>query len=254
MEEEEFEQDALKDAKREAERTKILSRLIRRFHYQLNKDRQVREYLTDERLLKHETIEKFRLGACPTLETLLQDFSEYDLRTAGIAKLDDDGHLVNKFQQNRLIIPIYDAHSRPIAVIGRFMGQEDERAKAGVAKYVNTVFSKTSCLFGLNLAYNAIRKKEAVLVVEGNFDVISAVQAGVENVVGSSGAFFSPTQATILARYANRVWLGLDDDEAGRKATERVLARPQPEGLLIKKQAVPAGFKDWDEYFRSKLK
>ena len=236
------------------DRTPVLDRLVRFCHFNLNYDKEVRDYLTEKRRLTNQTIVKFQLGAFPSLAKLARHFTEYELLFIGAAKRDEDtGNLVSKFNTNRLIMPIYDVHGRPVAISGRVLCNEEDRIKLGAPKYDNTVYSKTSCLYGLNLAKSTIRAKGAALVVEGQFDVISAVQAGTENVVGSSGAFFSMRQQALLARYCHRIYLGLDQDEAGIEGTRRVMKRPPVDGVLIREKKVPAGFKDWDEYFYSKM-
>lgn len=237
---------------RSQERSQTLERLIKYLHYRLNHDQEALTYLKKERRLQNETIVKFQLGAFPPIPTLIREFSEFELMLIGVLRRDDSGNLSSKFTTNRLIIPIFDLHGRAVAVIGRVLCSEEERAKLGVPKYDNTIFSKSKCLFGLNLAKNSIRETGAALVVEGNFDVISAVQAGVPNVVASSGAFFTQNQIALLSRYCERISLGLDRDEAGERAMKKILSRPAPDGVLIKQIAIPGAFKDWDEYFRSK--
>lgn len=234
-------------------RSDILGRLIRFCHFNLNHDQQVREYLTCTRKLTNQTIIRFQLGAFPSLEKLARHFSEYELMVAGVLRKDEAGQISSKFTQHRIILPIFDVHNRPIAIQGRVLCSEDEREKLGLPKYDNTVYSKASNLYGLSLAKAAIRAKQAVLVVEGGFDVISAVQAGTENVVGSLGAFFGERQIALVSRYADRIYLGLDQDEAGIRAMKRVLNKPARDGILIREQRVPTGFKDWDDFFRSKI-
>ena len=206
-------------------------------------------YLRSKRKLKNETIAQFRLGAFPSLDILTGQFSEFELMLAGVARRDEDGRLTSKFCTNRLIVPIFDAHDRAVALMGRVICDEAERERLGAAKYDNTVYAKTKCLYGLNWAKAAIRESGAVLVVEGNFDVISAVQAGVKNVVASSGAFLSHSQVAQLSRYGERITVSLDADEAGQRAMDKIFGRPVTDGVILRRKEVPGGFKDWDEFF-----
>lgn len=235
------------------ERSQILGKLIQYLHYSLNHDQAALQYLKRERRLSDETIAKFQIGVCPSIERLLANFDQADLMRAGVVQIDDSGQAKCKFQHNRLILPIFDVYGAPIALIGRVLCGDEERARLDVPKYDNTVFDKSRHLYGLHLAKQAIRKKGAVLIVEGNFDVISAVQAGVENVVASSGAYVSRHQIALASRYAERCYLGLDADEAGKKGMERVFKRPPPEGVVLLKKDVPEGFKDWDDFFKGRM-
>lgn len=183
----------------------------------------------------------------------MEHFSQSELMQVGVLKLEDSGAQTCKFLHNRLIIPIFDVYDQPIAIIGRVLCGEEERKVLGVPKYNNTVFPKTKCLFGLNLAKKAAREKGALMIVEGNFDVIAAVQAGVENVVACSSANVSSSQIALASRYAERITIALDADEAGQKSMDALFKKPHPEGIVLKRLNVPGGFKDWDEYFCSKL-
>lgn len=234
------------------ERSRVLVKLIQYLHYSLNHDREALEYLR-KRKLNDQTIAKFQIGACPSLERLLANFSQLELMQAGVVRVDESGQASCKFKHNRLILPTFDVWGQPIALTGRVLCGEKEREILGVPKYDNTVFDKSRHLYGLNLAKKAVLEKGAVLIVEGNFDVIAAVQAGVENVVASCGAYVSRHQIALASRYAERIYLGLDADEAGMRGMERVFKRPAPEGVVLRQKNVPAGFKDWDEWFGSKV-
>ena len=103
------------------------------------------------------------------------------------------------------------------------------------AKYMNSpetpLYLKRDILFGLNHSKNAIAKENAVIIVEGYFDLISLYQGGVQNVVAASGTALTETQASILARYAKTAYLVFDGDAAGQKATLRSLEIVLPKGI-----------------------
>ena len=103
------------------------------------------------------------------------------------------------------------------------------------AKYMNspetTLYHKSDILFGLNHSKNAIAKENAVIIVEGYFDLISLYQGGVQNVVAASGTALTETHASILSRYAKTAYLVFDGDAAGQKATLRSLEIVLPKGI-----------------------
>lgn len=234
----------------------VLSKVIDFCHQTVAEDREVYSYLRNSRKLTDDTIAKFKLGAFPKnpliLTKWLKGIDAWDLVLAGVLQ-HQDGKNYSKFSYNRVIIPIYDAYGRPIAITGRTLLDKDECKSLRVNKYDGTKFSKGSCLFGLNVVKKDIRKNNAVLVVEGNFDVISAYQSGIKGVVGAGGSWLTKKQIRILSRYTNRIFLCLDNDEAGRMATERTLARPPPKGVSLYKKDLSEKYKDLDEYLQTNM-
>ncbi|MFA5052651.1 MAG: toprim domain-containing protein, partial [Parcubacteria group bacterium] len=109
-----------------------------------------------------------------------------------------------------------------IGFTGRVLPQFDE---GNMGKYVNSpetpIFSKSRLLYGLSKAKDHIREANAVLLVEGQMDVIMSHQDGVKNVVGTSGTALTDDQLSVLKRYANKLILNFDNDEAGKRAMER---------------------------------
>jgi DNA primase len=103
-------------------------------------------------------------------------------------------------------------------------------------KYMNSpdtaLYNKSEILFGLNHSRAAISKENAVIIVEGYFDLISLYQGGVQNVVAASGTALTEIHANILARYAKTAYLVFDGDAAGRKATRRTLEIVLPKGIV----------------------
>lgn len=232
----------------------ILAKVIDFCHEYLIQDKEVYGYLKKVRKLSDETISEFKLGAFPrNIYHVIRDIDPWELQLAGIMWNDQETEMLTpRFLHNRVMIPIYDVHQRPISLIGRSLLTDEKRAELGVHKYTNTKFSKGSCLFGLNAAKDHIRRKNEAIVVEGNFDVITAHQNGLKNVVASSGSWFTPHQFNLLSRYTNNISISFDNDKEGQRAAERILKRNIPNDVIIKQKDIPEPFKDLDEYFKAK--
>lgn len=195
-----------------------------------------RRYLA-ERGLAQELVGRFRLGFAPEgWDWLLQrarstSFSPAVLEAAGLIKRRDNspGHY-DRFRA-RLLFPIHDTQGRPVALGGRVVpGVGDQEA----AKYINStetpLFSKSEMLYGLDRAKDAVSRSRTVVVMEGYTDCILAHQFGFENATAVLGTALGPKHIPLLKRFAERVILVLDGDEAGRRRTEEVL------GLFLSEQ------------------
>jgi len=135
------------------------------------------------------------------------------------------------FFRNRIMFPLYDQRGNIMGFSGRII--ED---KEGIeSKYINTkdtaVYHKGKVFFGLNLAKEEIKKTEQAIVVEGEFDVISCFSIGIKNTIALKGTAFTDDQANLIARYAQKVTLCLDQDEAGFEAIARSLSSLEKKGL-----------------------
>jgi len=142
---------------------------------------------------------------------------EDDLVSAGLVVRREDGSVGPRFR-GRLLFPIHDLRGRVVAFGGRILGP-------GEPKYLNSpetpIFHKGRSLYNLHVARNAIRREESALVVEGYFDVLRLVQAGIEHVVAPLGTALTGDQAELLKRYAKTVTLLYDSDAPGLRATFR---------------------------------
>ena len=139
----------------------------------------------------------------------------------GLAVRNENGRVYDRFR-NRLMIPIRDDRGRMVGFGGRALGGDEG------AKYINSpqsaIFDKSRLLYGLDRGKSAIRDSSTAVIVEGYMDVIQAHQAGYLNVVAQMGTAMTEPQIRLVApRYAKRIVLALDADEAG---TER--RPPQP--------------------------
>jgi len=189
-----------------------------------------RKYLA-ERQITPESIEKFKLGYCPDAwDWILRRASEKGpspklLEAAGIAlrSAGGTGNYYDRFR-GRVLFSIHDPQGRPVGLGGRVLpGQGGENA----AKYVNSpetpLFSKSRLLYGLDAAREAIRRTHTAMVMEGYTDCIVAHQCGFHEAVAVLGTALGEDHIRILKRFADRILLVLDGDEAGQKRTNEVL-------------------------------
>ncbi|KKL53613.1 hypothetical protein LCGC14_2273680, partial [marine sediment metagenome] len=147
-------------------------------------------------------------------------FTDRQLSAAGLVASREDGSCYDRFR-NRLIFPILDATGRVIAFGGRALAA-DERAK-----YLNSpesaLFDKSSVLYALNWAREAIVSSGSAVIVEGYLDAIIPIQAGVDNVVATLGTALTDRHVRLVSRYAKEAVLIFDADTAGQAAAERAL-------------------------------
>jgi DNA primase len=180
-----------------------------------------------ERGISDDVMRKFRLGFAPDgwhhMEKFLvhNDFEkDIGVRIGMLVKKDSGGEYYDRFR-SRIIFPIWDIMGRVIGCTARALPGDDQAQ----AKYVNTpesiLYHKSSVLYGMHLAKQSIKQKDAVVVVEGNMDVIAAHDAGVENVIAVSGTAMTDDHIRILKRYTKNFTLFFDADQAGITAARR---------------------------------
>ena len=191
--------------------------------------------------LEEATMAKFRLGFAPNtwdaLSIYLRDsgFTEKEIIDAGpsikrqpiINNQETITGIYDRFR-SRIIFPISDVNGRVVGFTGRIFPAEGGSASGGEikeAKYINTpqtlIYDKSRILYGLEHSRGDIRKKNKCLLVEGNMDAIMSYQAGVTNVVASSGTALTPMHLAILKRYTSNLDFCFDTDSAGALATKR---------------------------------
>jgi DNA primase len=193
-----------------------------------------------ERQLSPEMIEAFGLGFAPdSWDTLLTFMASRDIPAelvaeAGLATERDSGGYYDRFR-NRFMFPIRDRDGHTVGFGGRAMGD----AKP---KYLNSpqsaIFDKSSLVYGLDLAKDAIRRADEVVIVEGYMDVIAAHQFGYANVIGAMGTALTESQVGLIKRGSKRIVLALDADAAGQMATMRGLETMR-DSLDSEEQPVP---------------
>ncbi len=191
-----------------------------------------RDYL-QQRGIDDENRKRFQIGFAPDSWSFAVDllrrnqFSGEVAHAAGLASKRSGGGHVDMFR-GRLMFPIHDLQNRPISLGGRVIPEIARRHgdDAG-GKYINgretKLFRKSHQLYGLQLARDAIRRDGKALVMEGYTDVVAARQSGVQPVVAVLGTALGEEHVKILKRFAKRVVLVLDGDEAGQRRADQVL-------------------------------
>jgi DNA primase len=188
-----------------------------------------RRYLA-ERGITAESIERFHLGFAPNqFDWLLKraraaSISPAVLEKIGLVRPRQQGTGHYDFFRGRVLFSIRDLQGRPVAVGGRVLpGLNDPN----LAKYMNTpetpLFSKSRLLYGLDLAKDTIARSRTVMVMEGYTDCLTAQQCGLNNAVAVLGTALGEQHIGILRRFADRVLLVLDGDEAGRRRADEIL-------------------------------
>lgn len=206
-----------------------------------------------ERGFSNETIKKFELGYSPdqweafTSKALKEGYQQEFLEETGLSVKRDNGSLYDRYR-GRVMFPIHSFTGRVIAFGGRTL-----KSDKNVPKYVNSpeseIYHKSSVLYGLHFAKKAIRDEDNCYLVEGYADVLSVHQAGIENVVASSGTSLTVEQIRLIGRFTKNVTILYDGDAAGIKASLRGLDMILEEGLNVKVVLFPDGH-DPDSYVR----
>jgi DNA primase len=200
-----------------------------------------REYLQG-REISLETAALYGLGFAPAGKPFLAAMTELGLEEpllleAGLAAKRDDGTVVARFR-GRLLFPIHDLRGRVAGFGGRLLGP-------GEPKYLNSpenaIFHKGKQLYNLHQAKGAIRREESVVLVEGYFDVLRLLLAGIEHVVAPLGTALTPDQAVLLKRFAPAAILLYDSDQAGLRATFRAGDELLRHGMRARVATLPPG-------------
>ena len=218
------------------------------FHTQLlrgNSAGGAREYLKG-RGLSADVAKAWKIGFAPdSWDGLLanmrgQGYKEDELTASGLFSTGEDGGRIYDRFRGRVMFPICNDTGEVIAFSGRVLSAEQSPAK-----YVNSpetmLFTKGAVLFGLNKSKRALIDRKQAIVCEGQVDLITAFEAGVQNVIAPQGTAFTDRQARILKRYVEEVVLCFDSDAAGEKAAERSLQHLLAEGLMVRVAAMPQG-------------
>lgn len=203
-----------------------------------------------ERGFREDIIKKFQLGYCLESGTDLTKAAqeagyklEY-LEKSGLTKNNERGSF--DFFRGRVMFPIHSISGRVLGFGGRTL-----KADKNIAKYFNSpeslIYNKSQILYGIHFAKNAIIKFDNCFLVEGYTDVISMHQAGIENVVASSGTSLTQDQIRLIKRYTNNITILYDGDAAGIKASFRGIDLILAEGLNVKVVLFPDG-DDPDSY------
>jgi DNA primase len=178
----------------------------------------------DKRGISAATAERFRVGYAPSngLASFLasQKIPASDLERLGLVGVNERGRY--DFFRDRVMLPVIDRQKRVIGFGGRVLDPEIKDRK-----YVNSpdspLFHKKEQLYGLHAAMDGIRKRDVAILVEGNFDVMSLHEAGIEEAVAPMGTALTAEQIGILGRLAKTVVVVFDGDAAGQRAASKII-------------------------------
>lgn len=208
-----------------------------------------RDYL-GQRGIGREVADRFGLGFAPREIGLMRaslnalGYEDAALLEGGLMVKPEEASEPRPRFRGRLTFPILDALGRHVGFGGRVIGE-------GEPKYLNSpetpVFSKGKLLYGLNFAKLAARREERMLVVEGYFDAMRLMAAGIEEVVAPLGTALTEAQAQLVTRYARKVYLLYDADAPGQKAAFRSGDELLRQGAAVHVVTLPDG-EDPDSY------
>jgi DNA primase len=191
--------------------------------------------------LSQETVYRYRIGYAPPIGLAKwlhsKGVSPFVAQQLGLIRINQNGTLSSTFK-NRIMLPIM--HAGYVVGFGARALDDDQ------PKYINSktskIYKKKEILFNLHFARQHIDRLGYVLLVEGYFDVLGLVDAGIRNVVATCGTAFSFEQALLLKRYTDRVYTFFDGDDAGFQAAERAKPVLQKLGLYKGKILLPKGY------------
>jgi DNA primase len=199
-----------------------------------------RAYLEDRGLDK-DAIERFGIGYAPSAgdaltRVLKQKYPEKLLVESGLVSRGDQGaRLFDRFRR-RIMFPIANDSGKIVAFGGRALGDE-------MPKYMNSpetpIYSKSSVLYHMDRAKEALRRSDFAVLVEGYMDAIAVARAGISNVVASCGTSLAEPQIKLLSRFTKRVIVNYDPDNAGQAATERSVSLLLEQDFEVRVLALP---------------
>ena len=226
--------DDKKQAAHKARLFEVLELATKYFQYCLSKNKSVMQYVFYKRNMNKKTVENFRIGYAPQSGDALKKF----LIKRGFTKQEmEDAGLLNQYGgdlfRGRMTIPLMDVGGRVIGFTARILNDKDKNSP----KYLNTpetiLYNKGRHIFGLSQAKDAIRRTDYVVVVEGNMDVISSHQAGVNQAVATAGTAMTEMHLKSFARMTKDIRLAYDGDEAGIRAAERAISMASKFGIYL---------------------
>ena len=209
------------------------------FHYVLTESpygKTCREYLKT-REISDKIAKTFQLGYAPqSWDSLLKflvkkKFTPPELLEGGLVVRGEKGGVYDRFR-GRLMFPLKDVRGNIVGFSGRVLKSGND-----AAKYVNSpetlLYHKRETLYGMHLAKEAIRREKNVILVEGEFDMISPFQHGIENIVAIKGSSVTREQLMLIKRYTTRITLALDADAAGVEAMKRGIEEAEEMDLEV---------------------
>lgn len=217
------------------------------FQHQMINNRLAVEYIFKKRKINKNIAMRFSVGYAPNRNNILVDF----LKKKGFTPQEiGEAGLSNRFGgdlfKNRMMIPLMDVSGGIVGFTGRII-EDDPNAP----KYLNTpqtlLYDKSWHVFGLAQAKESIRQHDYAVIVEGNLDVVSSHQAGINYVVATAGTAMTIHHLKIIGRFSKNIRLAFDSDKAGLAATERAISIAQEAGIDLSVVSLPDYAKDPDE-------
>ena len=217
------------------------------FQHQMINNRSAVEYIFKKRKINKNIAMRFSVGYAPNKNNILVDF----LKKKGFTPQEiSEAGLSNRFGgdlfKNRMMIPLMDVSGGIVGFTGRII-EDDPNAP----KYLNTpqtlLYDKSWHVFGLAQAKESIRQHDYAVIVEGNLDVVSSHQAGINYVVATAGTAMTIHHLKIIGRFSKNIRLAFDSDKAGLAATERAISIAQEAGIDLSVISLPDYAKDPDE-------
>ncbi|MFL9845689.1 DNA primase [Flavobacterium rhizosphaerae] len=241
--------DEQKEQANERESMYLVSEFAQKYFYNIlhntDEGRAIGYSYFKERGFTADTIKKFGLGYSPaewdafSKEAAGKGYNVEFLEKTGLTIVREDGRMADRFR-GRVMFPIQSMSGRVLGFGGRILGN-DKKA----AKYLNSpesdIYHKSKVLYGIYHAKQEIAKKDNCYLVEGYTDVIQLHQAGIENVVASSGTALTPDQIRLINRLTKNITVLFDGDAAGLRASIRGIDLILEEGMNVKVCTFPEG-------------
>jgi len=226
-----------KDQSERARLFELLDLATKWYEVQLRKNKEVVDYLLNRGLTK-ETIIKFRIGFAQDSWRDIYDYlkskkyNDIEIERAGLSIPKDGSGYYDRFR-SRIMFPMTDARGRVVGFSGRIFNGDEK-----TAKYINSpegpLFDKSKVLYGYHTAKSAISKMDYCILVEGQLDVLLSQQAGYENTVAISGTGLTDEHIEMVKRFTDTLYLALDSDNAGIKATRRSVISAYKHDMRVK--------------------
>ncbi|MFT7327873.1 MAG: DNA primase [Crocinitomicaceae bacterium] len=220
-------------------RFKVLDDITKWYEINLRKNTEVVEHLLKRGLTK-ETIIKFRLGFSldawrECYEYLhSRKYRDQDIESVGLIIKKEGSGYYDRFR-SRIMFPLMDGRGRVVGFSGRIFTDDPDTQGA---KYINSpegpLFDKSEVLYGYHTAKTSMSKEDACILVEGQFDVVMAQQAGYIHTVAISGTGLTDHHINMIKRFTDNIFLALDSDKAGVKATRRSVLAAYRHGMQVK--------------------
>lgn len=210
------------------------------FLHNVDEGKQIGLSYFEERGLRADTIEKFKLGYCPADgDVFTKAAQEAGYKTDLLQQLGLTSQYGKDFFRARVMFPIHSVTGKVLGFGGRTLSADKK-----IPKYINSpeteIYLKSKIVFGIFQARKSIVQVDECYLVEGYMDVISLSQSGIENVVASSGTSLTQDQVRLIKRYTPNLTILYDGDSAGVKAALRGLEIALEEGMNVKVVLLPA--------------